>query len=110
MEKIGRLAFLIGVAVAIVLGIVAPAEGQTALWIGILAVLGLIVGIVNVTQSEGQKFLIAAIALLVLVNASTGLVVLWDKLGVILQYVAVYTAPAALVVAGRTLWGTAATQ
>ena len=109
MEKIGKLAFLVGVAIAIVVGIVAPDEGQAVIWVAVLAVLGLLVGIVNVTQSEGQKFLIAAIALLSLGSAAEGLDLLW-KLGTIVKYIAVYVAPAALVVAGRVLWGTAAAK
>jgi MFS-type transporter involved in bile tolerance (Atg22 family) len=107
MEKIGRLAFLAGILLAIILGLVVD---STKVWIAVLAGLGVIVGLLNVTQHEGKTFLIAAIALLLIGNPQSGLVELGASLETVLSNISVFVAPAALVVAGRSLWGTASSK
>jgi len=107
MEKIGRISFLVGVLLAIILGlVVAP----STVWIYVLAGLGVIVGLLNVTQHEGKTFLIAAIALLLISNPQSGLIELGAKLSAVLSNINVFVAPAALLVAGRSLWGTASSK
>ncbi|MBI2045139.1 hypothetical protein HYT23_03710 [Candidatus Pacearchaeota archaeon] len=58
---LGSWAFLIGVILAVVLGI---AGIMNATWIYILVVLGLIVGLLNVADAEARPFLLSGIALL----------------------------------------------
>jgi hypothetical protein len=69
-KKMGEWAFIIGVIIAIVVGIAAGlAPGALAstlpLLLAVLAILGVIVGFLNISEKELNSFLIAAIALLV---------------------------------------------
>lgn len=61
MEKIGSWLFIAGVIIAVIAGMFAPAN---SMWMGVIAVIGLIVGVLNITDREINKFLIAAIGLM----------------------------------------------
>ena len=117
-KELGKWAFIIGVVVALILGIVGgigSSLGATATaWLGLLlVVLGLIVGFSNITAKEATLFLVAAIALLVANTAGlTGLNTLIPYLGSIfagiVTFLLVMVAPAALVVAVKTFYKLAA--
>jgi len=64
-KRIGGYSFIIGVILAIVLGLASSAlGGETELWLGsLLVVLGLIVGFLNVAGKETKEFLIVAVIL-----------------------------------------------
>jgi hypothetical protein len=99
MEMIGRIAFYVGLVISIVAGWMQI--GMTGLVV--LVVLGLLVGLLNVTGKETQRFLIATLALVV-----AG-VALKDVLGAVVSnilaaYVA-FTAASALVVALKEVYG-----
>ena len=69
MAQVGKWAFIVGLVIAVVGGL---GFGQS--WFGwVLAVLGLIVGFLNVSEREVHGFLLAAIALIVAANAIGGL-------------------------------------
>jgi len=118
-QQIGSYAFLIGVAVAIIAGVLYGAGqtgmlGQAAGWIPlILVVLGIVVGFLNIKDKETDKFLIASLALLAV--PATGL---WlnqiPMVGVyllgIVGNVAVFVAPAALIVALKAIYALASEQ
>ncbi len=98
MEMFGRIAFYIGLVVSIVAGWV-QIGGQGLV---ILSVLGLIVGLLNVTGKETGRFLVAT---LVLVVAG---VALRDVFGAVVAniltaYIA-FTAASALVVALKEVY------
>ena len=99
MEAIGKWSFLIGIVLAIVLGLfgtsVIPMSGL------ILVILGLIVGFLNVSGRETTPFLIAAIALLVVAGSSglSSIPSIGMYLEGIVMAIAAFTAPVALVVA-----------
>ena len=101
MEKIGHWAFLLGVALAVLAGLVP--QWQTATMVWALAVLGLVVGILNVQARETTEFLVATITLMVVGSAgalpSLGLLVTS-----VLSNIVAFVAPAALVVALKALW------
>jgi len=103
MAMIGFWAFIIGLVLAIVGGLVAP---QNAVIIVILVILGLIIGFLNVTAKEIMLFLIATIALIVAGGVFEPIKVL--GIGAILNnmlgYVTVMMAPAAVVAAIKALW------
>lgn len=118
MEQIGEYAFLAGVIIAIAVGIlsgmalVAMDAGTTGLITLVLVVLGLVVGFLNIKDKEIKTFLIAAIALISVGSAQ--LTVVNDviaPLGTVLQdivgYIAVFVAPAALVVALKAVYSLA---
>tara|TARA_Y100000310_G_C20632636_1_gene789456 strand:- start:1358 stop:1702 length:345 start_codon:yes stop_codon:yes gene_type:complete len=110
MEKVGKIAFLVGVALAIVLGVIGQAS---ALWVGILAILGLAVGFLNVTHKESTSFLVAVVALLLAVGNGTisaQISSLWINLGMMLSNIVAFVAPAALIVALRGIYETAGTK
>ena len=107
MEKIGKMVFLLGVLLAAVVGVVLA---ETTLWIAILAVAGVVVGLLNVEGHEAKTFLLAAIALLAVGSAEDSLGVLWAPLSQVLKNIGVFVAPAAIIVAAKSLWGTAASK
>jgi hypothetical protein len=133
MEKIARWTFVAGVIIAIVMGLVVGSMADIASmhtadsnFISanayvtlILVILGIIVGFISVTSKEVTPFLIAAIALVV-VGASTiwspGGSNVWSPLiyktqlnllyywaTEIVSYIAAFAAPAAVIIAVRSL-------
>jgi hypothetical protein len=110
--KIGVWAFLVGLLLAVVLALVSVFQGQTTpTWaVVVLAVLGVLVGILNVTASEVQRFLVAMIAFLLSVSALGGVFQalgssgIWVGLASFFQLMGVFMAPAAVVVAIQALY------
>lgn len=70
VKSFGAWAFLIGVILAVIVGLISQGE-LSALWVGILAVIGLIVGLLNVTDKEVTPFMMAGV-ILVIVSALGG--------------------------------------
>ncbi len=100
MQKVGSWAFVLGLIIAVVMGFIGA--GETTIWV--LAVLGLIVGLLNVTGKEAHLFLVAAIAFLV---SAQGLNTVWSALAPYVSNVVVFVAPAAAIVALRALYDVA---
>jgi hypothetical protein len=103
LSTIGFWAFIGGLVIAVVAGIISP---QNTAIIVVLIILGLIIGFLNITAKEIMLFLVATIALIVVGNVFTPLTVLYlgKILGSILSYVATLMAPAAIVAAIKALW------
>ena len=101
MEKIGTWAFLIGVLIAVVAGLIPTLPAVQVAWV--LVILGLVVGFLNVRAKEAQEFLIACIAILVVAGMG-GLPPLGRTLGTILTNIIAFVAPAAILVALRAIW------
>ncbi|MEM5766129.1 MAG: hypothetical protein QW423_00605 [Candidatus Aenigmatarchaeota archaeon] len=100
--QIGEYTFLAGIVLAILTGLVAFSGGWTAV---VLVVLGVIVGLLNITEKDTTPFLVSTIALLL--TGSAGL----DKLPMAGTYLAsiisnilVFVAPAAAIVALKTIF------
>ncbi len=118
-QQVGSYAFLAGLAVAIIAGLLSGAGQQGLLggievWIPLaLVVLGVIVGFMNIKDKEIEKFLIASIVLLVLSGSAGGLSII-PTIGVylvgIVQNIAVFVAPAALIVAIKSVTTLASEQ
>ncbi len=100
---IGFWAFIIGFVLAIIAGLLWP---QNSTIILVLVILGIVIGLLNVTAKEFMLFLLATIALVVVGNAFAPLAVLslGEKIGNILSYVAVLVSPAAIIAAIKALW------
>ena len=65
MALVGKYAFLVGLVIAVAGGV-----GFEQAWFGwVIAVLGLVVGFLNISDKESQTFLLAAIALIVATSA-----------------------------------------
>ena len=95
MKKAGKWAFFAGLAIAVVggLGVV---DVDWFPWL--LAVLGLVVGILNITSSETQGFLLGAIALMVTSSVMGGVPYVGVALTGVLSNIAAFVGGAALVV------------
>jgi hypothetical protein len=103
LEFYGRWAFVVGLVLAGVAGILFEAE-EAVFWV--LAILGVIVGLLNVTQAETQGFLLAAIGFLLSATALNLIPIVGETLSQILQYVAAFVAGATIVVALKGLFET----
>ena len=106
MGKIGKLAFIIGVVISIIAGFILT---DWMLWI--LTILGVIVGLLNVTTKDEQTFLLAAVSLVIISAFGGDLIYNLPQIGTILGsiYIALLTfvAPAAIVVALKSLYHSA---
>ena len=98
MGNVGKYAFMGGVGLAVVMAFVAIPSGYT-----ILAVLGLVVGFMNITDEESQGFLIAAIALMLTAASLIAVPEIGAAISGIAFNLAAFVAPAALVVALKSL-------
>ena len=102
MASFGRWAFVLGVLIAFLAGFVEWNWMVTA-----LIVLGLIVGFLNISAEESEKFLVATVALLIIGTA--GISALFSTGGLagttqaILNNFVSFVAAAALVVALKTV-------
>ena len=103
MARIGKYAFVIGLVVAVLAALVT--ELYWVAWV--LAVLGLIVGFLNVTAEETRSFLLAAIGLMLAATSVQVLPYVGEILARIVSHVVVFIAPAVLVVALKSLLETA---
>lgn len=107
-KKMGEWAFIFGVVIAVVIGLFSSKlEPNIKGWLVLLLVVfGLVVGLLNVTATESTPFLIAAVALLVTGTAGSILAII-PTIGLYLQGVveaiAVFVTPAAIVVALRSI-------
>jgi lipoprotein signal peptidase len=106
LEKIGEWAFIIGVIIAVIAGALYSFLGEFSQQIPlVLVILGIVVGLLNIKDKETTPFLIAAIALLSTgaISAFREIDLVVDPLGLILTkifgYIALFVAPAAVIVA-----------
>ena len=110
--KLGVWAFLVGLLLAVVLALVSVFQGATVPpWaVVVLGVLGVLVGLLNVTASEVQRFLVTMIAFLLSVSAlrsvfeALGSSGIWVGLATFFSLLGVFMAPAAVVVAIQSLY------
>jgi hypothetical protein len=103
LATVGKWAFIIGLVVAGVVGLFF----QVGWVVWVLAILGVIVGLLNVTAEETQSFLLAAIAFVLSATALNTIPFVGGIVGNILGYVAAFVAGATIVVALKTLFVTA---
>ena len=101
MSKLGDWLFLLGVLLAIVLGLIWPSSGPIA---ALLALIGLVVGLLNITAGEVRDFLLASVALIVAASGFSLIPLIGGMLANILGYIVALVAPAAVVVALIAIW------
>jgi len=100
---IGKWAFIVGLVISVLAGIFL--QPDWAIWI--LAILGVIVGFLNVTAEDTRGFLLAAIALTLSATALNTLPVVGKAFELILPFVVAFVSGAMLVVAIKELFQTA---
>jgi len=117
MEQIARWAYIAFVAIAIVMGLAVgymAYSGESVVdingWVTlIMLILGIIIGLTSITEKEVTPFLIATIALIVAASANV-----WQPLSnihellynwayYILNYVVAFAAPAAVIIAVKSV-------
>jgi len=102
LAQIGVWAFILGLIVAIVAGFMYPSNPQVALVLGIL---GLLVGLLNITDKEVMLFLIAAIAFLSAAGSLNSVLVPFvPQVAGMIAYIAVFVGPGAGIVAIKALY------
>jgi ATP synthase protein I len=103
MAKVGKWTFVAGLVLALLAGL-----GLQMSWVPwVLAVLGLIVGFLNVTGAETRGFLLAAIGLILSATAVQSIPFVGEMLTRILANLIAFIAAAVLVVSLKALFETA---
>ena len=136
MEKVGEYACIVFVIIAVIGGlyvgyldstyqatniidpedykIPADIHGTLGIFQLVLVILGIICGIATITEKEATAFLIAAIALAVVRGAvflplnylpPLGYMAMW-----IVNFIATFVAPAAIIIAVKAVWALARTR
>jgi hypothetical protein len=108
LNKIGPWAFFLGLIVALVTAFIVPPNEIKSAFIWGLGLLGLFVGLVNISEKEMTSFLLATIAFIV---ASSGLIAVFEPFPVLAKAIApfmrnivIFVAPGAAIVALKTLY------
>ncbi len=112
-SKLGAWAFIIGALVALILGAI-PSTAYTSWVVGLLLVLGVVVGLLNVSDKEIVPFLVACVAFLVAApafgQAVGGAVGGFAWLARILGHLSVFVLPAAVIASVKAIFALAATR
>ena len=98
MERVGKYAFILGILVAIVAGISEQAWAP-----GALAVLGVVVGFLNITADETRSFLLASIALMMTATAMESIPAIGEAINPFVSNIVAFIGAAVFVVAIKTL-------
>ena len=107
LQAIGSWAFLLGAVVAIITGALSP-DNTNATIISFLVLLGLIVGLLNITTKETNSFLLASVALVLV--SGLGITVFQDVASIgaylasVLTKILVFVVPATIVVALKSIF------
>jgi hypothetical protein len=94
LATVGKWAFIVGLVLAILAGLFF----QVAWLVWVLAILGVIVGILYITTEETQSFLLAAVAITLSATALNTIPLIGEFLKNILGFVAAFVAGAMLIV------------
>ena len=111
-RKIGSYSFIVGVILAVVLGVASPALGSQAVtWLySLLIVAGLVIGFLNVTGKEVKEFLMVSVALVIVAYAGKGFInfddvkIVGTYLAGIFSSILAIVIPATIVVALKEIW------
>jgi len=105
-KKVGRYSFILGVIIAIILGLALPIGYAVQSWLtSILVILGLVVGFINVQVKQSKEFLLVATILVIVSGlggsafSAIGEVILIGRfLSGMLNGILIFVVPAAIVV------------
>ena len=101
--KMGKWAFIIGLVIAVLAGLFF--QPTWAIWV--LAILGVVVGFLNVTVEDTRGFLLAAIAFTLSATALNTIPIVGTAFSLVLPFVVAFVAGATIVVAFKELFQTA---
>ena len=100
MENMGKWAFIVGFVICVVAGLLLVQPWM--FWV--LAVLGLIVGFMNITGEETKTFLLAAIGLMLSASSVMAIPVIGVAVTDVVANVVAFISAAVLVVALKSLF------
>ena len=103
-STIGSWAFLVGVILAVILGFF---DVVSAGWAAVLVILGLIVGLLNITDEEVKPFLTAGAVLVIVSFMGTTVMAAFPVGARILTAVNMLFVPATIIVALKSVFGLA---
>ena len=112
-KSLGAWAFLIGVVLAIVLGLFSSKLGPDAVSaiVGLLVIGGIIIGLFNISSKETSKFLLASLSLVIVsflgynaLSALDSITYIGPMLGDILNYLLILFVPTTIIVALKSLF------
>jgi hypothetical protein len=103
LDLIGKWAFIMGLVIAVLAGLFF--QPAWAVWV--LAILGVIVGLLNVTAEDTRGFLLAAIALTLSATALNTIPGVGTAFSYVLPMVVAFVAGATIVIALKELFVTA---
>lgn len=112
-QKIGTIAFILGVVIAIAAGLLAGAlTSAVAGYVTLtLVVLGLVVGFLNIGDKDMKEFLLAVIALGVIGSANLSAIpAAGTYLAAMVLNIIAFVAPAALIVALKVVYNMSSSQ
>ena len=113
MEKqIGKYSFIVGVILAVVLGLAIPALDAATPWLwSLLVLLGLVVGFLNISGKETKEFLWVTVALVIVAYAGSSQISSWENVQLIGSYlkgvfdsILALVVPASVVVGLKEVW------
>ncbi|MBI2572957.1 hypothetical protein HYV86_03805 [Candidatus Woesearchaeota archaeon] len=111
LHRLAHYTFFAGIVVCILVGVFFRTKLPPEMLVSTLVLLGLIVGLFNLTAKETTPFLVAAVALMLagIVNLQLfTLFGLWPNLGNILRSVlsniVVFVVPGAIIVGMKVIW------
>lgn len=105
-SHIGSWAFLIGVLLAVILGLVASFSGGSMSqgWVIVLVVLGLVIGFLNVGEHEVTPFLWSGAVLVLVAGMGSGVLGAIPIVDQILQALLALFIPATIIVAVKNVF------
>jgi len=102
--SVGSWAFIIGVVIAVLIGLFGT---LSPLWLGILVILGLVIGLLNITGRETSSFLLASLALVIVSAFGKNVLSAISVLGSVLDAIMALIVPATVIVALKAVYGLA---
>ena len=103
MKKIGHYSFIAGIIVAVLVALIPQFRGDVSTYT--LVILGIIVGLLNITAKEVTEFLVASLVLLVSLGMTAlTLASIHITLGTIWNNAITFIAPAAIIVALKAIY------
>lgn len=104
----GKWLFIAGLVIAAATGLGVSDQAGVGQYVPMaLAILGVIVGLLNVGKGESRTFLLSAIALMMTATALSAIPAIGGSISAIMSNISAFIAPAALVVAIKSLFDTA---
>ncbi|MFH1642841.1 MAG: hypothetical protein ABIC04_08150 [Nanoarchaeota archaeon] len=116
-KKVSHYSFIVGVIIAVVLGLAVPiGDSITAVLTSLLVVLGLIVGFMNVTGKETQDYLMVATVLVIVSFAGSasgtlgGVMYVGQYLEGVFKAIMAFVVPATVVVGLKSIMAMSKTK